>query len=131
MILILVSVILEGCTSSAVRPQDRPSDREILHRVVVDKGGDLMVSASYSGGGGGDTTYRLLACPTGANRCDMLGGVDSHGGVAPALILKDGSVVFVICADDSLWDFSNVTNYLGRSSQRRVRLEYRAKGCDA
>lgn len=128
--LILVSAILGGCTSSAVRPQDRPSDREILSR-VKDKGGDLIVSISYSGGGGGDTTYRLLACPTGADQCDMLGGVDTHGGGAPTLVLQSGSVAFLICAGDSLWDFSNVTNYLGQSSQRRVQLQYRARGCAA
>ena len=103
---------------------DRPDDGQIVSRVQPDRAGDIVIAEVYSGGGGGDTTYRLLACLASTNRCDVLGGIDTHGGPAPAL-LADSDTTILLSRSDTIWNFSNITNYLQSGGDRRITVKYR------
>ena len=117
------AVLLGSCSSSSVEIVERPPDSRLMSRVRPDAAGEIVIAKFYTGGGGGDTTYRLLACPN-AKKCDVLAGIDTHGGPAPALLIDRG-VTILISQTDTIWNFSNITNYLQSGPTRRVAIRYR------
>lgn len=121
---VAIPILLSGCSSSSVEVVDRPAAGRLISRIQPDPVGDIVIAEHYTGGGGGDTTYRLLACQQKTSRCDVLGGIDTHGGTAPTLLV-DPDVTLLVNRGDTIWDFSNVTNYLQSGTTRIIALKYR------
>ncbi len=115
-----------ACSGSAVEEVERPRDEDVAQSIRADEAGDIAVAAFHSGGAAGDTIYKLIACPTGSRVCDNMGSVDTHGGPPPEITTVAGKLSLVISERDSLWGFSNVTNYLQRGPNRRIMLRYRS-----
>ena len=116
--------LIAGCSSSSIEVVKRPDESRLVSRIRPDRAGEILIAEFYTGGGGGDTTYRLLACRNTTGKCEILGGIDTRGSAAPTL-LGNREVELLVNTTDTIWNFSNVTSYSQSGTVRRIRLRYR------
>ncbi len=118
--------LIAGCSGSAVVKVERPKEKHhILGTVQDGTKGELVLAMRFTGGGAGDTSYQLLGCPSSGTDCDFMGGIMTGDGVPPTITNVDGQAYLIISRSDTLWSFSNFTNYLRGGSGRRVNIAYR------
>lgn len=104
---ILLIAAASGCTEAATVETDRPREQQISSRVSLGPDGDILIAVRHSGGGAGDTTYRLLACPAEASSCEVLANIDSGSGPKPELAVANARLALTINRSDGIWDFRN------------------------
>jgi hypothetical protein len=95
--LILVGLsLLIGCARQPPADIDRPEARHVHSRVSRGHEGEILLAATFSGGGAGDTTYQMLACPTGKPRCEVLASIAWDEEKIPELIAKGPRIYLVV-----------------------------------
>lgn len=127
LIIVWVGLIVgcSACTPHTPAETDRPPDRFVGSRVPWRAGGDILIAAQHRGGGAGDTTYRLLACPKGTSSCEILGNIDTGDHPRPQLSLIEEKVVLTVNRSDGIWAFENFSRALPSWEPARIELTYR------
>jgi hypothetical protein len=90
----------------------------------------LLIGATFSGGGAGDTTYRFLACPAGATSCELLGSIDSNSDPAPQLVQEASRIFLVVNGSDYIFDFRSFSRMMEDLAPGTIFLRYRDAGLE-
>ncbi len=124
--LMTLGILFVGaCSPGVPNMMDRPSAEYVYSKVQVDKEGEIIVAATFSGGAAGDTTYKLFACPTGKARCEVLASIGENGSPRPEVSMSNGKIVLTISENHGLSGFRNFTRLFTRMIEGSIRLNYR------
>jgi hypothetical protein len=104
---------------------DRPEARYVHSRVPVAREGEVIVGASFSGGGAGDTTYEVLACQKGREECEVLAAIGDNGLPKPEVSLEDGRIMITLSKEHGITGFKNYTRLFSNTGAGSIRLKYR------
>lgn len=95
--LILAGIfLLVGCIQQGPEKIDRPEDRHTYSRLSLGKEGELLLAATFWGGGAGDITYRALACPTGQPDCEVLAAISAANPEEIPELIQQGDRIFLV-----------------------------------
>jgi hypothetical protein len=120
-----VPLVLQSCSSASQEEWPRPSEEHVLSRIARANEGELLLAATFSGGGAGDTTFRLLACPRVAARCEVLAAIDANEGERPMLEQNDGGIALVVTRNDYISGFRNYSRTIESLAPGTISIRYR------
>jgi hypothetical protein len=120
-----------GCSQNNLT-DDRPEDRHIYSRVAVGDEGEMILGATFTGGGAGDTTYKLLACRLNERRCETIAAIAVDNDVVidndpcrPEVRPSGGGVSLVVDPDKRVGIFQSFSRTLPSLAEGPITLHYR------
>ena len=116
--------LVAGC-AGVPEEMDRPDERYISSRISRGDAGELIVAVTYSGGGAGDTTHRLLACPRSARSCELLASIDTNDRPRPELIMEGSKITLLVNEPDYIGGFRSYSRALAGLEHGSIFLRYR------
>lgn len=124
---ILSCLSLSASCSQEDRSFERPGERHIYSRVARGGEGEVMVAATFSGGGAGDTTFRLLACPKDKPECEELAAVSvANEDRKPDVRAASVGIEFVVEQNDRIGFFRSFSRSIPSLSEGPIYLRYRS-----
>jgi hypothetical protein len=117
--------MLFACTGSDSDELMRPEDKHILSRLQRGADGELIIAATYSGGGAGDTVYKFMACPANGASCEVLASIDSNDGPKPKIFSDGNRIILLVNKDDYIYDFASFSRLMSGLNPGRIYLHYR------
>jgi hypothetical protein len=121
----IVLLFLCSCSTKLPETLERPPNQQVHSRVSRGSDGDILVAATFSGGGAGDTVYRLLACQPRKADCEVLGSIGASELPKPEISQEGGRVRLTVNKSDSINGFKNFSRSLRGLDYGSVYLYYR------
>lgn len=117
--------LLLGCTRQPATEMDRPDERHVHSRVARGAEGEILLASAFSGGGAGDTTYRMLACPTGKPRCEILASISWDQEETPELVSERAGIHLVVNESNRIGQFRSFSRTIPSLELGGLFLRYR------
>jgi hypothetical protein len=104
---------------------DRPAEPQVHSRVARAAEGEILLASAFSGGGAGDTTYRMLACPKGKPRCEILASIAWDEEKIPELITEGADIYLVVNEGSRIGQFRSFSRTIPSLELGGLFLRYR------